>query len=201
MIDHGYQTRTWDELKAETLARAERGAYPVFAIKPDDARDALSMIRDLDPDAWGGAWMAVGDRFMEQAQKAEASDASAAAQHYLYAWRLYTLGRWPVMSAPNKRAELRQGAGGVRRLWPAGDADHRAAVDSVRRQDDQGLAAEARGRRAAAGHDQYRRQRSVEGFGRDPDARLSCSTASPPSPSTSPAPPTRRCRRGRAPSA
>ena len=38
------------------------------------------------------------------AQKAEASDASAAAQHYLYAWRLYTLGRWPVMSAPNKRA-------------------------------------------------------------------------------------------------
>ena len=72
MVDHGYQTRTWDELKAETLARAERGAYPVFAIKPDDARAALSMIRDLDPDAWGGAWMAVGDRFMEQAQKAEA---------------------------------------------------------------------------------------------------------------------------------
>ncbi len=104
MLDHGYQTRTWDELKAETLARAERGAYPVFAIKPDDARAALSMIHDLDPDAWGGAWMAVGDRFMEQAQKAEASDASAAAQHYLYAWRLYTLGRWPVMSAPNKRA-------------------------------------------------------------------------------------------------
>ena len=49
MIDHGYQTRTWDELKAETLARAERGAYPVFAIKPDDARAALAMIHDLDP--------------------------------------------------------------------------------------------------------------------------------------------------------
>jgi len=104
MADHGYQTRTWEELKAETLARAERGAYPVFAIKPDDARAALAMIRDLDPDAWGGAWMAVGDRSMERAQKAEASGISAAAQHYLYAWRLYTLGRWPVMSAPNKRA-------------------------------------------------------------------------------------------------
>ncbi len=70
MIDHGYQTRTWEELKAETLARAERGAYPVFAITPDDARAALAMIRDLDPDAWGGAWMAVGDRVMEEAQKA-----------------------------------------------------------------------------------------------------------------------------------
>jgi len=104
MLDHRYQTRTWEELKAETLARAARGAYPVFAIKPDDARAALAMIRDLDPDAWGGAWMAVGDRYLEQGQEAEASDASAAAQHYLYAWRLYTLGRWPVMSAPNKRA-------------------------------------------------------------------------------------------------
>lgn len=103
MIDRGYQTRNWEELKAETLARAERGAYPVFAITPEDARAALAMIHDLDPDAWGGAWMAVGDRIMEAAQKTEATDASAAARQYLYAWRLYTLGRWPVMSAPNKR--------------------------------------------------------------------------------------------------
>ena len=104
MIDHGYQTRTWDELKAETLARAERGAYPVFAIRPEDARAALSMIHDLEPDAWGRAWMTVGDGSMAQAQQAEASDASTAARHYLYAWRLYTLGRWPVISAPSKRA-------------------------------------------------------------------------------------------------
>lgn len=104
MVDQGYQTRSWEELKAETLLRAERGAYPVFAITPEDARAALSMIHNLDPDAWGGAWMAIGDRAMERARKAETGDASAAAQHYLYAWRLYTLGRWPVMSAPNKRA-------------------------------------------------------------------------------------------------
>ena len=31
MADDGWQTRTWDELKAETQARAERGAYPVSA--------------------------------------------------------------------------------------------------------------------------------------------------------------------------
>jgi len=103
MIDHRYQTRTWDELKAETLARAERGAYPVFAVTPDDAREALSMIRDLDPDAWGAAWMSIGDRFMERAVACEAGDTEAAAQHALYAWRLYTLGRWPVMSSPRKR--------------------------------------------------------------------------------------------------
>src|SRR6476646_7359090 len=102
MIDHRYQTRSWDELKAETLARTERGAYPVFAISPDDARDALSMIRDLDPDAWGAAWMAVGDRYFERAQQAEPSDRTAAARDHLAAWRLYTFGRWPVMSSPRK---------------------------------------------------------------------------------------------------
>jgi hypothetical protein len=34
MTDDGWQTRTWEELKAETQARAERGAYPVFGIWP-----------------------------------------------------------------------------------------------------------------------------------------------------------------------
>ena len=102
MTDHGCRTRTWEELKAETLARAERGAYPVFAITSDDARAALAMIHDLDPEAWGAAWMAVGDRHVERAQALEASDINAAAQAYLAAWRLYTLGRWPVMSSPKK---------------------------------------------------------------------------------------------------
>ena len=199
MIDTGYQTRTWEELKAETLARAERGAYPVFAIKPDDARAALSMIRDLDPDAWGGAWMAVGDRSMEAAQKAEASDASAAAQHYLYAWRLYTLGRWPVMSSPNKRAsyDKAQAAfaaygrlvtpiieplsipfeGTTIKAWlqkPAGVARPPVTIN-------------------IGGSDLWKDRSRSRPAG-------SCRMASPPSPSTSPVPPTRRCRRGRAPS-
>jgi hypothetical protein len=102
MLDRDYQTRTWEELKAETLARAERGAYPVFAISPDDAGAALAMIGSLDPDAWGGAWRAVGDRHFERAQTLEATDMAAATQSYLAAWRLYTLGRWPVMSSPKK---------------------------------------------------------------------------------------------------
>ena len=80
MIDNSYQTRTWEELKAETLARAERGTYPVFAITPDDAREALSMINDLDPDAWGSAWMSVGNRYFERAQSLEGIYQAAAAK-------------------------------------------------------------------------------------------------------------------------
>jgi hypothetical protein len=98
-----YRIRSWAELKAETLARAERGAYPVFGIASQDARDALSLIHDLDPDAWGAAWMAIGDRHLARAQEFERADPSAAAAAYLAAWRLYTLGRWPVMNAPRKR--------------------------------------------------------------------------------------------------
>jgi len=102
-----WQTRTWDELKAETQARAERGAYPVFGINPDDAREALVMIGSLDPEEWGAAWMTIGDRYFERAQTAERADDGKAAQlNYLAAWRLYTLGRWPVASSPKKMQSL-----------------------------------------------------------------------------------------------
>ena len=103
MADEGWQTRTWDELKAETQARAERGAYPVFGIHPDDSREALAMIGSLDPEEWGAAWMTIGDRHFERAQAAaRKGDNTAAQQGFLAAWRLYTLGRWPVASSPKK---------------------------------------------------------------------------------------------------
>jgi len=98
-----WQTRTWDELKVETQARVDRGAYPVFGIRSEDARDALAAIRSLDPDEWGAAWMAVGDRYAGAAEAAgQRGDGPAAQAAWLAAWRLYTLGRWPVASSPNK---------------------------------------------------------------------------------------------------
>ena len=98
-----WQTRTWEELKAETQARAARGAYPVFEITPDDARAALDNIKSLDPDEWGAAWMAIGDRTMERAAASARSGSVKDAQaSYRAAWRLYTLGRWPVASSSKK---------------------------------------------------------------------------------------------------
>src|SRR4051794_41909669 len=103
MADDEWQTRTWDELKAETQARAERGAYPVFGIRADDAHAALAMIGSLDPEEWGAAWMAIGDRYAGQAQAAlRAGNGQAAQVGYLAAWRLYTFGRRPVASSSKK---------------------------------------------------------------------------------------------------
>lgn len=102
MID-AWQTRTLEELRAEAQARADRGAYPLFGIKPEDAREALAMISSLDPEAWGAAWMRLGDRYRASAVVGQRNaDMIAARADLLAAWRLYTLGRWPVASSPKK---------------------------------------------------------------------------------------------------
>lgn len=98
-----WQTRNWDELKAETQARADHGAYPVIGIKSEDARDALAEITSLDHDEWGAAWMKIGDRYADRADTEAKQDATAAVGDYLAAWRLYTMGRWPLADSPKKQ--------------------------------------------------------------------------------------------------
>jgi len=102
MSEQRWQTRSWEELKAETQVRADRGAYPVFGISPDDARAALAMISSLDPDEWGAAWMTLGDGYLDRAR--ETGQGKDAQDALLVAWRLYTFGRWPVAKSPNKVA-------------------------------------------------------------------------------------------------
>ena len=60
--------RTLDELKAEVQARAERNAYPLIGIVPEDARETLGSLSSLDPDEWAEAWVKVGDRYIERAE-------------------------------------------------------------------------------------------------------------------------------------
>src|SRR5215472_11276047 len=64
--------RTLDELKAETQARADRNAYPLTGLKPDDVRTALAHINSLDRDEWAKAWGDVAQPYMERARTAEA---------------------------------------------------------------------------------------------------------------------------------
>src|ERR1700716_2278171 len=79
--------RTIEEIKTETLARAQTGAYPTLGIDPADARDALALISTRDPDDWAAGWSAVGDRYMAKAKAA--GDRQEADANYLRAWRLY----------------------------------------------------------------------------------------------------------------
>ena len=94
--------RSIDEIKAETLARAQTGAYPALGIQPADAGDALGRIKTRDPDEWAAAWSAVADGYMAKAKAA--SDPKEADANYLRAWRLYYFGQWPSPTSAGKQA-------------------------------------------------------------------------------------------------
>ena len=86
--------RSIEEIKSETLARAERGAYPVNGLDIADVRNALAAIKTRDPDDWAQGWAAVAQRYVVAAQSsADPADADA---NYLRAWRPFQ----PVLRVP-----------------------------------------------------------------------------------------------------
>ncbi|MGA9952755.1 MAG: alpha/beta hydrolase, partial [Bradyrhizobium sp.] len=94
--------RTIDEIKTETLARAQTGAYPALGIQPIDASDALGRIHSRDPDEWAAAWSAVADTYMAKAKAA--SDPKEADANFVRAWRLYYFAQWPSPTSAGKQA-------------------------------------------------------------------------------------------------
>jgi len=48
--------RTWPELKEAAQERANRDAYPLTGVKPEDVREILSHIGSLDREEWAKAW-------------------------------------------------------------------------------------------------------------------------------------------------
>ena len=98
--------RSIDEIKTETLARAQTGAYPALGIQPAHAADALGRINTRDPDEWAAAWSAVADGYLAKAQAA--ADPKDADANYLRAWRLYYFGQWPAPTSAGKQAAYRR---------------------------------------------------------------------------------------------
>ena len=98
--------RSIDEIKTETLARAQTGAYPALGIAPADAGDALGRIKSRDPDEWAAAWSAVADGYMAKARAA--SDPKEADANFVRAWRLYYFGQWPAPTSAGKQAAYRR---------------------------------------------------------------------------------------------
>lgn len=95
--------RTLEELKTETQARADRNAYPLTGLKPDEVREALSRLKTLDRDEWAASWSAIGDRYMSKAQAEAGSAPSQAGADFRQAWLYYSFARWPVPNSPGKQ--------------------------------------------------------------------------------------------------
>ena len=94
--------RSIEEIRTETLARSQIGAYPLLGIQPADAGDALGRIKSRDPDEWAAAWSAVADGYMAKAKPA--SDPRDADANFIRAWRLYYFGQWPAPTSAGKQA-------------------------------------------------------------------------------------------------
>ena len=93
--------RTIAEIKVETQARAERGAYPLGGLAAADVREALAEINTRDRDDWASGWSKVANRYLEAAAKAT-TDAERDAD-YVRAWRLFYFAQWPVAASPGKQ--------------------------------------------------------------------------------------------------
>jgi esterase FrsA len=95
--------RTIDEIKAEAIHRAEVGQYPLIGLDPADVKEAFEKIHTKDKDEWAAAFMAVADRYFNEAKSLEKSDPTKANADYIRAWRLYSFGRWPIPASPGKQ--------------------------------------------------------------------------------------------------
>jgi esterase FrsA len=93
--------RTIDEVKSESLARAQRGAYPLGGLDPKDVADALALVKTRDRDDWAQGWSQVAQRYYDEGRRAATPAAAAAA--YKRAWRLFYFAQWPVPNSEGKR--------------------------------------------------------------------------------------------------
>ena len=93
--------RTIEEIKIEAQLRAEKGAYPMGGLDPQDATQALSLIQTRDRDEWAKGWSLVAQKYVDQAKNA--SSAADAALMYKRAWRLYYTAQWPVPNSVGKQ--------------------------------------------------------------------------------------------------
>jgi pimeloyl-ACP methyl ester carboxylesterase len=74
--------RGLEELKQETIRRAERNLGPIAGVKADDAREAMASLKSLEPDEWAAAWSRIGERYFGQGD-------------YYNAWHAFNVARWP----------------------------------------------------------------------------------------------------------
>ncbi len=95
--------RTLEELKAEAQARADRNAYPLIGLKPNEVREALQRLTSLDRNEWAASWSLLGDRYLAKAGTAVATAPAEANKDFLQAWLYYSFARWPVPNSAGKQ--------------------------------------------------------------------------------------------------
>jgi esterase FrsA len=95
--------RTLEELKTESQARADRNAYPLIGLKPNEVREALERLTSLERDEWAASWSRIGERYLAKGSAEVATAPKEANADFLQAWLYYSFARWPVPNSPGKQ--------------------------------------------------------------------------------------------------
>jgi pimeloyl-ACP methyl ester carboxylesterase len=95
--------RTIEEIKVESVRRAQLGIYPLIGLDPADVTEAFQYIKTRDKDEWAEGFMKVAARYFNEAKSLEATDPKKADADYIRAWHLYSFGRWPIPASPKKQ--------------------------------------------------------------------------------------------------
>jgi pimeloyl-ACP methyl ester carboxylesterase len=95
--------RTLDQIKSESIRRAQSGMYPLIGMDPADLSEAFESIHNKDKDEWADAFIKVGDKYMDEGNSLATTEPARANADYIRAWRVYSFGRWPVPSSPRKQ--------------------------------------------------------------------------------------------------
>jgi esterase FrsA len=95
--------RTLEDLKKETVLRAEKNVFPMTGINPDDAREAIAQVNSLEPDVWANAWMNVAEKYVKRAKSLDGKSPEQAREAYRRAWQTYKMAKWPTENSPQKK--------------------------------------------------------------------------------------------------
>ncbi len=108
LCSHSAWAQSWgprnlEQLKAEAQRRADLKLPPVDHVSPQDMRQALSQLHSLEPDDWANAFIAIGDRYLQEARQIQPQQPSQAATLYRRAWEVYNTARWPTENSARKK--------------------------------------------------------------------------------------------------
>ncbi len=102
-------TRTIAELWQHWQPNAKNALHPMVFTRFEDHQRVFQKLTSLDRDAWAAAYSAEAEPHEARARAAAAKgDAAAAKEHYLHAYGLYRMARFPATNSPGKRAAYRK---------------------------------------------------------------------------------------------
>jgi esterase FrsA len=102
-------TRTIAEIWQHWQVNAKNALHPMLFTSYEDHQRVFAKLTMLDREQWAAAYSAAAQPFEAAAHAAEAQgDTRAAKEHYLHAYALYRMARYPTTNSPGKRAAYRK---------------------------------------------------------------------------------------------